>query len=64
MIEKVRSVRKITRENVFMKGVLTLTPLPQGGRPDRQTPKIYIYIYSNLRDFYRPLSNNNRSIFI
>jgi hypothetical protein len=46
MIEKVRFVRKIIRGNVFMKGVLTLTPLPQGGRPDRQTPKIlYIYIY-------------------
>ncbi len=41
--------------NTFMKGVLTLTPLPQGGRPDGQTLKIlYIVGTRDLRALWSP----------
>jgi hypothetical protein len=41
--------------NAFMKGVLTLTPYPRGGRPDGQTPKIlYIVGTGDLRALWSP----------
>jgi hypothetical protein len=35
-----------------MKGVLTLTPYPQGGRLDRQTPKILYIETTSFQKIY------------